>query len=235
MSIFHVANIVCPTCNMPAEVERSASVNADLRPDLRAAILDGRFQATTCAHCGTRLRLPPHLTYLELGRGVWIAAEPATMLEDWPSLEESVWDVYDRAFGEHASPAARSLVAGVKPRLVFGWPAFREKLICTDLGLDDVTLELLKMSIMRNVNDPPMADQTELRLVGGTPEELEFAWIETLPEERLAGLKVPRDVYDSILENPEPWEPVRAKFDQVFLVDLRRFIAGSEAAERQAA
>jgi len=230
MSIFHTATIVCPTCNTPAEVDRSASVNADIRPDLRAAIVDGSFQATTCEKCGTKLRLPPHLTYLELGRKLWIAAEPSTMLEDWAGVEDSIWNVYSRAFGEEASPAARELAIGVKPRLVFGWPAFREKLICADLGLDDVTLELLKMSIMRNVNNPPMADETELRLVGGTPEELEFAWIETVPEERVAALKVPRDVYDSIVENPEPWEELRAKFDQVFLVDLRRLIAGREVA-----
>jgi len=42
---------------------------------------------------------------------------------------------------------------------------------------------------------------------------------------------VPRDVYDGIVENPEPWAPLREKLEGVFLVDLRRFIAGREIAK----
>ena len=33
---------------------------------------------------------------------------------------------------------------GFQPRLVFGWPALREKLLCASLSLNDVDLELLK-------------------------------------------------------------------------------------------
>jgi hypothetical protein len=231
MSLFHQATVICPSCGTPAQVERVASVNADRRPDLRASILDGSFQATACGKCGAKLRLPPHLTFLEIGRKTWIAAEPATMLEQWPEVEEEVVDVYAHAFGEHASPAAQELGDGLHARLVFGWPAFREKLICQDLGLDDITLELLKMALMREVDRPPMADQTELRLVGGDSEALEFQWIVTLTEKALAGLTVPRELYDGILEEPEAWETARMKFEDVLLVDLRRLIAGPALAE----
>ena len=230
MSIFHTATIACPNCGTEAEVQRSASVNADLRPDLRAAILDGSFQATACPNCGTKLRLPPHLTYLELGRQTWIAVEPANQIEDWDAIEDSVWSVYDRAFGSGAPPAVRDLAGDVRPRLVFGWPALREKLIATDLGLDDITLELLKMSIMRHVNGPPLADETELRLIGGDGDKLQFVWFHQVSEERLAALEVPRDVYDSIVADPDTWAPLRQRLQGVFLVDLRRFIAGPDVA-----
>jgi len=231
MSLFHQATITCPNCGTPATVERVASVNADRRPDLRQAILDGSFQSTDCTKCGVKLRLPPHLTFLEIGRKTWIAAEPATMLEQWPEVEEEVIDVYSQAFGEHASPAAQDLGEGLHARLVFGWPAFREKLICQDLGLDDTTLEVLKMALMREVDKPPMADQTELRLVGGDAENLEFQWVVTLTEKVLAGLTVPRDIYDNIIEEPEPWVMARMKLEDVLLVDLRRLIAGREVAK----
>src|SRR3954447_17977281 len=170
MSIFHTATLICGKCGTPAEVSRVASVNADRRRDVRAWILDGAFQATTCAKCGAQLRLPPHLTYLELRRNSWIAAEPVTMLETWPQVEQEVSGVYARAFGDEAPPHARELGEGVQARLVLGWPAFPEKLICSDLGLDDVPLDLLKMLIMREVDGPPMADETELRLICGDAE-----------------------------------------------------------------
>lgn len=228
MSIFHPAVVTCAKCGTEARAERNASVNVDRRPELREEILDGRFQATPCGKCGTRLRLPPHFIYLDVGRNLWLAAEPADMLEDWPEVEEEVEKVYARAFGDLAPPAARELGSTMRARLAFGWAAVREKLLCDDLGLDDVTLELLKIAIMREVNDAPMADQTELRLVGGNAEALEFAWVVTATEEYLNGLTVPRAAYDDIVAQAEDWEPVRENFQGVKLVDLRRLIAGRE-------
>ena len=229
MSLFHTANIVCPHCQANVEVERSASVNADLRPDLRAAILDGSFQSADCPKCGAKVRLPPHLTFIELNHNVWIAIEPASQIEDWSAIEDSVWRVYDRAFGAGAPRGVRELAEFVRPRLVFGWPALREKLIAADLKIDDITLELLKMSVMRQVDGPPIADETELRLTGGDADTLHLAWFHQVSEEILASLDVPREAYDAIVANGEAWAPVREKLEGVFLVDLRRFIAGSVA------
>jgi hypothetical protein len=231
MSIFHSATMTCGKCGTQNEVERVASVNADRRPDLRVAILDGSFQATTCKKCGAQVRLPPHLTYLEIERNLWIAAEPATLLEQWPDAEVEVSKVYALAFGKNAPPSGQAFAAGLRTRLVFGWPAFREKLLCDEAGLDDVNLELLKMAIVGEVSGAPMADQTELRLTGADSENLELAWVVTLTEAVLSRLTVPRKAYDAIAAEPEAWELARAKFDDVFLVDMRRLIAGPDLAE----
>ena len=107
--------------------------------------------------------------------------------------------------------------------------ALREKLICDELGLDDTSLELLKMAVMTTVDKPPIADQTELRLVGGNDEALDLSWVVTATEERLADLSVPRDIYDGVAGDTEAWEDVREKFDGKLLVDLRRFVAGPVA------
>ena len=231
MSLFEKAVLTCPDCGGKSEVERCASVNADRRPDLRAAILDGTFQAASCAQCGTSLRLPPQLTYLDVGRGLWIAAQPAPEIDQWRSLEAYVFQIYDRSFGLQAAPAAKELGAGLAPRLVFGWPALREKLLCQDLGVSDITLELLKMSVIRNVDGSPLADQTELRLIGGDADRLDLQWVVAETEEPLAELAVPRDAYEAIEADPEPWQAAREKFEHVFLVDLRRLLAGPATAE----
>lgn len=234
MSIFHPALVACRACGTKTEIARSASVNADRRPDLRAAILDGSFQAADCPKCGTMLRLAPHLTYMDLANGLWIVAAEASGLEGWPDVEDEARGTYAQSFGAGAPAIGQELGEGLKARLVFGWPALREKLHCSALGLDDVTLELVKMAIMRNVDDAPIADETELRLVGGAEEVLEFAWVVTETEEELSGLEVPRDIYDGIAGDPA-WVAMRDRFDDALLVDLRRFIAGPELAAAEAA
>jgi hypothetical protein len=227
MSIFLPAALKCPKCGAETDVQRNASVNVDRRPDLRVAILDGSFQSEACGECGTALRLPPHLTLLDLGRNQWIMAEPVSLLEQWQAAEADARTTYAETFGDDASPAARELAKDLKPRLVFGWPALREKLFAHDLGLDDVTLELLKIAIMREVDKPPMADQTELRLVGGDAKTLNFLWVVAETEAPLAALPVPREIYDDVAGDLEAWALLRVEFEGKLFVDLRRLTAGA--------
>jgi hypothetical protein len=226
VSIFHPATMTCPACGAETEVMRSASVNADLRPDLRAAILEGGFQAEACGKCGESLRLPLHLTLLDLGRGQWIMAEPVELLEQWPEVEAGAEGTYAQTFGDRAPPAGRDIGKNLRARLVFGWSALREKLIARDLELDDVTLELLKIAIMRSVDGPPLADQTELRLTGGDRLLLRFDWIVADTESVLTRLTVPRTLYDQVATDTVSWAPLRARFEGKLLVDLRRMTSG---------
>ena len=228
MSIFHAVAPLCPSCGAPVEAEWSASVNADRRPDLRAAIVDGSFQRFVCGSCGSLFRLPPHLTLLNLERDQWIAARPAEDLEDWRTAETETRDIFDNSFGERAPREAQYLAVGLRPKLVFGWAALREKLLCADLELDDTTLELLKMATMRAVDDAPVADETELRLIGGDDETLNFAWLVAATGRVLDTLSVPRDLFDEIEADPETWDQVRVRFEGAFLVDLRRFLVSEE-------
>jgi hypothetical protein len=226
MSIFLHATATCGKCGNKVAANLAASVNAVRRPDLRAKILDGSFQAEICAKCGGPMRLPAHLTYLDIKRGNWILVQATEALENWPAEETEAHNIFEQNFGADAPPASREIGADLVPRLVFGWPALREKLICSDLSVDDTTLELLKMSVMRNVAAPPIADQTELRLVGGEGDTLKFSWITSATEEPIVGLAVPREVYDDIAGDPDDWEEVRANFTGQMFVDLKRLIAG---------
>ena len=227
MSVFHQAIVKCGNCGTENGVEVSASVNADRRADLRAAILDGSFQAVDCASCGTTLRLPPHLTYLDMGRGQWILVDASAALPNWKASEAEAKGAYDLAFGADAPEEAREIGEGLSPRLVFGFPALREKLIAGDLGLDDITLELLKMSLIANVPGPPAADETELRLTGGDAETLRFAWIVGSSEQQIASLDVPRDAYDEIVDDADDWEEARAALAGHLFIDVKRLLSGS--------
>jgi hypothetical protein len=224
MSIFNEARATCANCGNEQAISLAASVNADRRPDLRDAILDGTFQAEACAKCHGPMRLPAHLTYLDVERGQWILVQDAAALEDWDSEETEARGIFEENFGPDAPPASREIGEGLTPRLVFGWPALREKLIAGDISVQDVPLELMKITIVRDVPGSPIADQTELRLTGGDDDVLHFAWVNSATEQTVSGLDVPREVYRDIEEQPEDWIELREQFEGAFFVDMKRLI-----------
>lgn len=230
MSIFHSVRAVCGHCGTSNEVERTASVNADRSPEMREAILDGSFQREYCIQCGTVLRLPPHLTYFDLGRNQWVMVEPAESMVRWQQVEVEARKTWDRAFGSGATPQGRELGRTMQVRLAFGWTALREKLLCRDLGIDDVTLEMLKLDLLRDLGDAPIADQTELRLRAGNAESLQFDWLELGSERAIGGFEVPRTDYDEIVADPDEWAELRARFEGALLVDWRRLMFDDAAA-----
>jgi hypothetical protein len=223
MSLLMDARAECLACGLTTPVRLAASVNADRRPDLRQDIMDGTFQVELCT-CGELLRLPLHLSYLDLGRGQWILAESADRLAEWSVVEQEAGAAFELSYGAGAPALARELGADLEPRLVFGWPALREKLLIQDLVLDDVTLELLKLAVIRDVPGPPLADQTELRLTGGDILALRLAWIECASETELAALSIDTAAYDAIAAAPIAWSAPRDALEDRLFVDYRRLI-----------
>lgn len=227
MSIFIPAEATCRKCGTVTEINLAASVNAARRPDLRAQIIDGSFQAQDCPNCGTRLRLPAHMTYIDVPRSQWILVEDVTRLDDWRAVEEEARAVFDQSFGPGASDAAQEIGRELQARLVFGWIALREKLIAAEFGVDDVILELAKISAIRNIDGSPMADTTELRMVGGGATTLELRWFDSLTEAQIATLNLPRELYKDLAESvaEEPgWQTLKADVSAGLLVDMKRLV-----------
>ena len=83
-------------------------------------------------------------------------------------------------------------------RVTFGWPAVREKILARQHDLDDVTLEMAKLDVLRSVKSAPLAPGTELRLVAVLEDELAFVWLDTATEAAVSNVVVSRDVYDDI-------------------------------------
>lgn len=228
MSIFNAADITCPECGHQQEVQLVASVNADRRPDLRIGILDRSFQAHICEVCETALRLPLHLTYLDMARGLWVIAYAADELPQWEKLVVEADAVFADSFGEGAPEAARALAKGVKPRIVFGWPALREKIGSAEMGLSDTVLELTKAAMLRGRSDLRVALDQALRLVSGTAALLTFQVVTEESDSVSATITVPRDLYDGIEHDAAAWASLRGELEASTFVDLRRMmVAGT--------
>src|SRR5947209_8272330 len=135
MSRFESLSFPCPKCENPVEFGVVASVNADRRPDFRASILDGSFQRGTCGKCSHRFRIQPEMTYLDAGRKQWILVKPAEEVANWITLERTALETFDLAYGPQAGGLAQEIGRGLQPRIVFGWAALREKILCPEHGL----------------------------------------------------------------------------------------------------
>jgi hypothetical protein len=225
MSLFEPTTLACPACGTPVEFQAVASVNADRRSDLRDAILDRSFQREACPKCAKTFRLDPMFTYMDQALGLWMVVHPVADLGNWEALEQKDRATHDLAYGARASAAARAIGAALKPRVAFGWPAVREKVLAADKKLDDVTLELVKLAVLRGYDSSPLNQDNELRLAEVNDDQLVLAWIQPQEEEIRETLKVPRGVYDDIAADPAGWEALRAELTAGLFVDMHRLLA----------
>ena len=227
MSLYKDLPVPCPSCGKEADQAVNFSVNADRRPDLVDEILDGGFQRLTCPHCDTEFRLEPELTYLHAEAGQWILVKPAGEIDQWADMERIADVLFEANYGAGASRGARELGASLSPRVTFGWPALREKVVCKNEGIDDVVLELLKMALLRTDKAPPISDAVELRLYGVYGDELRLGWIDAGTEEVHQTLDLPRQAYDDIAAHPERWEALSGELTEGAYVDMNRLLVAS--------
>jgi hypothetical protein len=230
MSFFQSQQIQCPSCGTPVDFDVVYSVNAVLRPDLRQAILDRTFQREACGQCGLAFRVEPEMTYLDYKRKQWILVRPFTDLAEWVDMEKYARSFFEAAFGPEAPGPSQALGRNLQVRVTFGWPAIREKLLCAEQELDDVELELFKISLIRTLDRSPLTDTTELRLLHVEPQRLGLVWLEVENEEPREALWVPRGLYDEIAADKTGWQPLREQISAGPFVDVRRLLVPAEMA-----
>lgn len=228
MSLFTSTELTCPHCAEKVPFDVCASVNADRRPDLRDAILNGTFQLATCPHCSGQFHMEPQLNYLDVGRGQWIAAFPHDQIDQWATIEAAATESFGKAYGPQASAAEREVGDDLTVRVVFGWAGLREKLLAMDAKIDDVQLEQAKLVLMRELDDPPLPIGAELRLVAvtDTPDaELTVAVLDRDGSE-LERMDVPMEVISDVAQDADAWAPLVAKLQAGAYVDMQRLTRG---------
>lgn len=227
MSIFVPLTVKCPTCEDEFDVDIVESVNADRRPDLREAIVDGSFQVVSCSHCAVEFRLDPMFNYLDIGRGQWLSVLPADRMPDWIDSEDEANQVFALAYGDQAPGAANEIGKDLSPRLVFGWPALREKLTAKDLEINDVTLELTKLAVIESTGGGPISQGAELRLLSQQDDNLVFGWIVANDDNLVEGLTVPHALFQSIVDKLEDWNEIEKQLQSGPFVDIQKLFFGA--------
>ena len=230
MSLFHTATIACPACAAPAQHPIANSVAATRRPDLRQEILDNSFQVLTCPSCHATFRLAPVLTYMDTERGTWILTRPCADRPLWDTFEAGALDIFNDSFGTDAPPAARSLGERLRVRVTFGWSGLREKLLCEEYGINDATLELLKLSLIRTGEAARLSDDAALRLVGRKDDgTLLLAWLKDETEGGDEVIEVPAALLEGIGRN-KAWEAALGELTNGPFVDVGKLLVEPELA-----
>jgi hypothetical protein len=222
MSIFRNVNADCPGCNTPVPFELVFSVAADRRPDLRDAILDGSFQRQACPSCGTTFRAEPEFIYMDIRRGQYIGVWPASKRLQWRECAERTREVFDSTLGASATREAREIGNGLQARVVFGWAALVEKLLCQEAGINDGTLEIAKALVMRNADTIRIPGAQEFRLVRFEGDDPVLAWVRGADGSVSDASRVPRKLIAEIEAVPEQWQALRDEAVDGLVVDLQR-------------
>jgi hypothetical protein len=179
-----------------------------------------------CPACGARFRLDTDFSLLDVKRGQWIVAAPVAGLPDWPAHEQAARELFERAYGATASELAQEIGKRLKPRIVFGWPALREKVLAAEHGLDDIALEACKAAVMRGVKGLPVSGVADLRLADVDGDQLVLAWLRSYDSAEGDAVSLPRADYDKIAaELDGAWASLRSEFDGALFVDPNRMLA----------
>ncbi len=112
------------------------------------------------------------------------------------------------------------------PRLVFGWPALIEKLLCEELGLDDAALEALKLALLKDGPQRTLDPTLELRLVRREADDLIFARLDPTTGAEQDRLRVPEAAYLTVKGGGAAWAPLTALLAGRMFVDMNRVLRG---------
>ena len=224
MSLIRTQTIPCPNCGTANQVEVFYSINADRRSDLRAAVVDRTLQQVSCTNCAAVFRVDPDLNYLDLARGQWIAVHPLSSQPHWQIVLPTDLETFDEAYGTQAAAGAQEIGQELAVRVTFGWAGFREKLIAAEAGLDDQELELLKMAILREEENPLLARNAELRLVDVADGQLVMCWLDAQADTVKETLLVPMRAYETIAADSIGWAALRAEIRANAYVDMNRLL-----------
>jgi len=221
MSIFRTETLECQGCGSPVDFELVHSVNVDRAPELRDAILAGTFQLQECPSCGAPMRVEPEFTYMDMQRGQYIGVWPASRRGDWQACAARTRAVFDASLGKDAPGEAREVGAKFEVRVVFGWAALVEKLLAREAGIDDRTLEVAKLAVMRTQSESPLPGKLELRLIAAENGDPIIAWLGGAAADQPA-LKMPRKLISEIDADPAHWQAVRDSVAEGDVVDFQR-------------
>jgi len=73
--------VTCPSCHKSHNVTLYDTINADLNPDFRVELLDGKINAFKCSQCGHEALIDIPLLYHDMKRKFGIWYYPVQLLE----------------------------------------------------------------------------------------------------------------------------------------------------------
>jgi hypothetical protein len=161
-----VHNVRCPGCGAALELLMPESANVQRAVEWRQKVLDGTFNRFDCRECGENFVVERDCLYTDLLNGVMIGVYPRTRSGERAALEQQMRDTWARVIDTEAPAVVRrSFGAEKRLRVVFGYAALREKVLCFSRGLDDRAVEAVKLALLEGIPGREKAGVERLVLV----------------------------------------------------------------------
>jgi hypothetical protein len=182
MIIRGTTRVRCPACGKEQDAALVQTIDTAENPADKAKLLAGELNVLACG-CGKRTQLAANILYSDKARGYFCQVVPGD----------------ERAMDEAAAAFAASGVGGTR-RLVPSQNALVEKVKLHDAGLQDWTIEMIKVLLLASIGE------LERVLLFEEADDEVIRWVMFNEDGEAERVSSPRAQYDKLAERPAPNE-----------------------------
>lgn len=187
MSINFTKQIKCPSCANLADMTLWQSITVSDSPDLKDDLLKGKVNIFRCASCGASALVPVPLLYHDEEKRLMISFSPCEETDKIRLFNEI--KKTSRESGELSELSDYNL------RFVCSYNEFLEKILISDSGLSDKTIEVLKLLVLMQESEKM---ENRVCMFGKKDgEQIEFM-VQDKKEGQIYTSRVPMETYNTV-------------------------------------
>lgn len=190
MSINSNETIKCPQCAQMSEQNIWHSITVSDGADLKKDLLAGKVNMFSCPSCGYRALVPEPILYHDEKKLLMISFSPCTDEKEKKRLFAEI-KAASKGSGELEN------LVGYNLRFVSDYNSFLEKLLIFDNGLDDKTIEVLKVLILMQ---KPKSMEHMTAVFGKLEDDMLEFLIHDRKDNACYTSKVPMESYKTVFE-----------------------------------
>ena len=158
----------CPSCGCEGEADVYKAIDVTMNPELRERVIEGGILFADCPKCGEQLKLPEEVLYSDTERRFLINMYPPEQVGQWEQFVARDREALKRGSDEGLD------VSRVRCRTCFGINELKEKIAIFEAGLDDKTMEIVKL-IIYTQNEAQFPNGAPVMLFAGLGDD--GAWV----------------------------------------------------------
>lgn len=188
MSLNLKQNVKCPKCGQMSEVTVWNSITVSDSVDLKQDLLSGKINMFRCPSCSYSALMPTPMLYHDENKKLMISFSPCND----EVLKHQLFDNVQKSSKESGE---LEKLEGYNLRFVADYNELLEKILIFDNGMNDKTIEVLKLMIL--LQDIEKAERRTCRFGKIENNVLEFMIYDTIENQTYTS-QVPKETYDTI-------------------------------------
>lgn len=188
MSLNLKQNVKCPKCGQMSEVTVWNSITVSDSVDLKQDLLSGKINMFRCPSCSYSALMPTPMLYHDENKKLMISFSPCND----EVLKHQLFDNVQKSSKESGE---LEKLEGYNLRFVADYNELLEKILIFDNGMNDKTIEVLKLMILSQ--DIEKAERRTCRFGKIENNVLEFMIYDTIENQTYTS-QVPKETYDTI-------------------------------------